>query len=239
MKARSRLAGSKAPRLWASLAIMVLALAPPAAGQKVLKRLDRAASVLRSTLGAADQRIPQDLLDRADCIGVFPSVLKGAFLVGGRYGKGVVVCRTSGNEWSAPANFRIEGGNVGFQIGGNSTDIVLLFIGPKAIDKLLRTKFTIGIDATAAVGPVGRSASGQTDALLGAEILAYSRSRGLFAGVALDGATLRPAHEDNRALYGSTPMITHILQGGMEPPDAAQGLLDALEEHSPRKWPTD
>jgi len=204
------------------------------AQQSALKRLDSAAAILRDTLEAPDQAIPQDLLDHAECVGVFPSVFKGAFIIGGRYGKGVVSCR-SGDSWSAPATFRIEGGNIGFQIGGSSTDIVLLFIGGRSIERLLRTKVTLGIDASAAAGPVGRSAAGQTDALFGAEILTYCRARGLFAGVALDGATLRPARGANQHLYGNDLATTDILRGGVPAPDAARSLIEALKFYSPRK----
>jgi lipid-binding SYLF domain-containing protein len=211
---------------------LLVGIAP--AQQSALKRLDSAAAILQETLDAPDQAIPQDLLDHAECVGIFPSVFKGAFIIGGRYGKGVVSCR-SGNGWSAPATFRIEGGNIGFQIGGSSTDIVLLFMGERSIERLLRTKVTLGIDGSAAAGPVGRTASGQTDALFGAEILTYSRARGLFAGIALDGATLRPARGANQHLYGSDLATTDILRGGVPAPDAARGLLEALKFYSPRK----
>ena len=216
------------------LALLSLSAGPAAAQESALKRLDSAAAVLQETLDAPDRDIPQDLLDHAECVGVFPSVFKGAFIIGGRYGKGIVSCR-AGEGWSAPATFKIEGGNIGFQIGGSATDIVVLFIGDRSIEKLLRTSFTIGIDGTAAAGPVGRTAIGQTDALFGAEILTYSRSRGLFAGIALDGATLRPAHGANQHLYGFRPATTDILRGGLQAPDAAQTLLDVLAYYSPRK----
>jgi SH3 domain-containing YSC84-like protein 1 len=208
------------------------------AQQQALERLNTAAGVLKETLNAPDYNIPNDLLDRAECVGVFPSVFKGAFLFGARYGKGIISCR-SGQGWSAPANFRIEGGNVGFQIGGSSTDIVLLFIGDRSIEKLLRTKFTLGIDGSAAAGPVGRTAAGQTDALFGTEILTYCRSRGLFAGISVDGATLRPARTADRNLYGHDMATTDILRGGVPPPDAARALLDLLASYSPRRVSTD
>ena len=214
--------------------VCTLFVATAPAQESALKRLDSAAAILRETLDAPDQAIPQDLLDHAECVGVFPSVFKGAFIIGGRYGKGVVSCR-SGQGWSAPAAFRIEGGNIGFQIGGSSTDIVLLFIGERSLERLLRTKVTLGIDGSAAAGPVGRTATGQTDALFGAEILTYSRSRGLFAGIALDGATLRPARGANQHLYGSDLATTDILRGGVPAPDAARALLEALNFYSPRK----
>jgi SH3 domain-containing YSC84-like protein 1 len=217
----------------------VLAIAGTAsAQQQALQRLNTAAAILEETLTAPDHNVPHDLLDRAECVGIFPSVFKGAFLIGARYGKGVISCR-SGQGWSAPANFRIEGGNVGFQIGGSATDIVLLFIGERSIEKLLRTKFTLGIDGAAAAGPVGRSAAGQTDALLGTEILTYSRSRGLFAGISIDGATLRPARTADRNIYGHDMATTDILRGGVPPPSAARALLDLLASYSPRRISTD
>jgi len=208
------------------------------AQQQALERLSTAANVLKETLNAPDYNIPNDLLDRAECVGIFPSVFKGAFLIGARYGKGVISCR-SGQGWSAPANFRIEGGNIGFQIGGSSSDIVLLFVGERSIEKLLRTKFTLGIDGAAAAGPVGRTAAGQTDALFGTEILTYCRSRGLFAGISIDGATLRPARTADRNLYGHDLATTDILRGGVPPPDAARALLDLLASYSPRRVSTD
>jgi lipid-binding SYLF domain-containing protein len=215
-----------------------------AAKSGVEKRLDAAAAVLSETLDSVDQGIPASLLDRAHCVGVFPSVWKGALLIGGRFGKGVVTCRVAessqNSSWSAPVNFRIEGGNIGFQVGGNQTDLVLLFLGERAIPKLLRTGFTIGLDGAAAAGPVGRTAAGQTDALLGVEIVTYSRSRGLFAGVSVDGATLRPAHKANRVLYeGWSPYPKEILEGRHPATPAAQPLLDVLNKHSPERRRSD
>ncbi len=222
---------------WVLLSALAVFMAGPAAGKpKVEKRLAEAASVLEETLHSVDQGIPSNLLSRASCVGIFPSVWKGAFVVGGRYGKGVVSCRKSDNDWSAPANFLIEGGNFGLQIGGQATDLVLLFLNEQSVRRLMRTKFTLGADASAAAGPVGRTASGQTDALFGAEILSYSRSRGLFAGLALDGATLRPAHKADRKLYpGVAPRTIDILAGGIEPPEAARRLLAVLARYSPEK----
>ena len=140
-----------------------------------------------------------------------------------------------GGGWSGPASFRIEGANIGFQIGGTSTDLVLLFNGEKSISKLLRTKFTFGIDSAAAAGPVGRTASVETDTLFGAEIIGYSRSRGAFAGIALDGATMRPVHKANRRIYGFEPVVKTILRGQVDAPASARPLLDLLAEYSPTK----
>jgi lipid-binding SYLF domain-containing protein len=191
--------------------------------------------VLQAGLSGGDSSIPQDLLDRADCVGVFPNVLKVAVLVGGQYGKGVISCRSAPQPWSSPSHFRIEGGNIGLQLGGSATDLVLLFIGPESVNKLLRTKFTLGVDAAAAAGPAGRSASGKTDALFGAEIVSYSRSRGLFAGISLDGATLRPAHKENRAIYGFEPQPRALFSGEIALPGQAREFLDFLREQSPQK----
>jgi lipid-binding SYLF domain-containing protein len=191
--------------------------------------------VLQAGLSGVDSGIPQDLLDRADCVGVFPNVLKVAFLVGGQYGRGVISCRSAAQPWSSPSHFRIEGGNIGLQLGGSATDLVLLFIGPNSVNKLLRTKFTLGVDAAAAAGPAGRSASGKTDALFGAEIVSYSRSRGLFAGISLDGATLRPAHKENHRMYGYEPQPRALFSGEIAAPSQAQEFLDFLRENSPQK----
>lgn len=199
------------------------------------KRLAEAKLVLQAGLAGLDSGIRQDLLDRADCVGVFPNVLRVALVFGGQYGKGVISCRSTDQTWSSPANFRIEGGNVGLQIGGSATDFVLLFIGPSSVNKLLRTKFTLGVDASAAAGPAGRGASGKTDALFGAEIVSYSRSRGLFAGISLDGATLRPAHKENRHLYGYEPEARALFGGEVPIPPQAEAFLAFLREHSPRK----
>lgn len=237
----SRGSVSQVWRVWLGRGVLLSALAAivaaPAAGKpKVERRLDDAALVLEDTLNSVDQGIPSNLLSRANCVGVFPSVWKGAFFFGGRYGKGIVTCRQSDNSWSAPANFRIEGGNFGLQIGGQATDIVLLFMGEKSVRRLLRTKFTLGGDASVSGGPVGRTAQAQTDALFGARILSYSRSRGVFAGIALDGATLRPAHKADRNLYkGSAPRTIDILRGSVEPPEAAKRFLALLTKHSPEK----
>jgi lipid-binding SYLF domain-containing protein len=221
---------------WILVAITALTAQPLAAEKKVEHRLREAAAALEESLNKADQSIPGYLLNRAHCIGVFPSVFKVAFILGGRYGKGVVTCRLPDGGWSAPANFRIEAGNIGFQAGGNSTDVILLFMGAPSVNRLMRTNVTLGLDAAAVAGPLGRTGSGQTDALFGAEILGYSMSRGVFLGVAFDGATLRPAHKADRNLYsGVSPRTKEILKGNVEAPAAAQPLLDVLRIHSPQK----
>ena len=223
--------------------LFLLTLTSPAKlmadSQRAAQRVRAAAMVLRDTLSGSDRGIPHGLLKRAECVGVFPSVWKGALGFGGKYGKGVVSCRTADQGWSGPATFRIEGGNVGFQIGGSSTDLVLVFLGKQSIRKLLRTSFTIGVDAAAAAGPVGRSASGNTDILLRNEILTYARSRGLFAGVAFDGATLRPAHGANRSLYGFDARARDILRGDVQAPAAADELLRILSQYTAEKKAAD
>src|SRR3989454_2235306 len=157
------------------------------------KRLNAAADVLSEVMAAPDKGIPKDLLDKAACAVIVPSVKKGAFIVGAKYGRGFIVCRNkNGRDWSAPGGVIIEGGSVGFQIGGSETDVIMLVMNEGAIDKLLSSKFTVGGDASVAAGPVGRTSSAETDAQLHAQILTYSRTRGLFAGVSLQGATLRP-----------------------------------------------
>ncbi len=165
------------------------------------KRLDAAAGVLHDIMGSPDKGIPQDLLGKAACVVVVPGVKKGAFVVGAKYGRGFIVCRKSGGGWSAPAGLRVEGGSVGLQIGASETDVVMLVMNEGAIDKLLSSKFTIGADASATAGPVGRTAAAETDIQMHAQLLTYSRARGLFAGVSLEGATLRPDDDANKDLY--------------------------------------
>jgi SH3 domain-containing YSC84-like protein 1 len=199
------------------------------------KRLDAAARVMREIMGAPDNGIPTDLLGKSACVVVVPGVKKGAFIVGAKYGRGFIVCRKSGGGWSAPAGVKVEGGSVGFQIGGSETDVVLLVMNENAIDKLLSSKFTIGADASATAGPVGRTASAATDIQLHAQLLTYSRARGLFAGVSLEGATLRPDDDANKDLYGKEMSNKDIVMGSMAPPPAAAGLLAELNKYSGRR----
>src|ERR1700689_3723532 len=170
---------------------------------KVDDRLDASADTLTDMMRASDKGLPQNLIDKARCVVVVPGMKKAGFILGAKYGRGFAVCRrTGGSGWSAPAAMRVEGGSVGFQIGASETDIVLLVMNDGGMKRLLSDKFTIGGDATAAAGPIGRDASAQTDAMMHAEILSYSRSRGLFAGISLEGATLRPDDDTNKELYG-------------------------------------
>jgi lipid-binding SYLF domain-containing protein len=199
------------------------------------QRLDAAADVMSEIMSAPDKGIPQDLLSKAECLVVVPGLKKGAFIVGAKYGKGFLLCRKGGAGWSAPAAIRVEGGSVGFQIGGSETDVVLLVMNQGGAKKLLQSKFTVGADANAALGPVGRDSSAETDAQMHAEILTYSRSRGIFAGVSLQGATLRPDEDWNKELYGK-PISNHDIVLGTTPiPDSATRLILELNKYSSRK----
>jgi lipid-binding SYLF domain-containing protein len=204
--------------------------------EKMEDRLRNSASVMSEILNIPDN-IPQDLLDKAKCVVVIPSVLKAAFIVGGTYGRGAMICRTgqsfSGN-WGAPAMFVLEGGSVGFQIGGEATDFLLLILNDHGANSLLHSKVKIGGDVSAAAGPVGRTAEASTDAYIRSEILTYSRARGLFAGVSLEGASLRPDEEGNDALYGRRITASEIVIGpSPSVPQAAEHLVSLLEKSSP------
>jgi lipid-binding SYLF domain-containing protein len=175
-------------------------------------------------------------LEKAQCVVVVPGVKKGAFIIGGKYGKGFMLCRkTSGVGWSAPASIRVEGGSFGFQIGVSDTDVVMLVMNEGGVTKLLSSKFTLGADASVAAGPVGRSSTAETDAQMHAELLTYSRSRGLFAGLSLQGATLRPDDDFNKELYGKAMSNRDIVMGSTPPPASASKLLTLLNKYSSRK----
>jgi len=200
------------------------------------KRLNAAADVLSEIMGAPDKGIPQDLLAKAACAVIVPNVKKGAFIVGAKYGRGFIVCRKkSGRDWSAPGGVKVEGGSVGFQIGGSETDVIMLVMNQGSIDKLLSSKFTVGADASVAAGPVGRTSSAETDVQLRAEILTYSRARGLFAGVALQGATLRPDDDANKDMYGRPMSNKDIVLGNVKPPATAARLIAELNRLSNRR----
>jgi lipid-binding SYLF domain-containing protein len=202
---------------------------------EVSRRLDNAADTLHEIMGIPEKGIPQDLMDKAHCVVVVPGMKKGAFIVGAKYGKGFMSCRRGGAGWSAPGAVKIEGGSVGLQIGGSETDVVLLVMNEKGADRLLSTKFTLGGEGEVAAGPVGRSSTAQTDAGMRAEILSYSRSRGVFAGLALTGATLRPDLDDNKAMYGKPLANKEIVEGRMAPPAAASKFMEELRRYSPRE----
>lgn len=200
------------------------------------KRLNAAADVMRDIMAAPDKGIPHDLLDKAACAVIVPNVKKGAFIIGAKYGRGFIVCRNrNGRGWSAPGAVKVEGGSVGFQIGGSETDVIMLLMNEGAIEKLLSSKFTIGGDASVAAGPVGRTSSAKTDAQLHAELLSYSRSRGLFAGVSLDGATLRPDDDANKDMYGRQMSNKDVVLGNVKPSRSAARLLAELNKHSSRR----
>jgi SH3 domain-containing YSC84-like protein 1 len=210
--------------------------APLFAEQKTSERLDDAATLFSEIMGTPDKSIPQDLLDKASCVVLVPGLKKGAFVVGGKWGRGYAVCRAiNGEGWGPPAAIRVEGGSFGLQIGVSSSDVVLLIMNEKGMKRLESSKFTIGGDATAAAGPVGRDATAQTDAFMTAEILSWSRSRGLFAGVSLDGSTLRNDIDENQSMYGQRWDNKQILTSGATPPPAAQKLLAELSKYSPKK----
>src|SRR5450759_242853 len=179
---------------------LMLAMTPAflyaAKGEDSEKRIRESANVFTEIMSAPDKGIPQEILEKAQCIGIVPNMKRAGFIVGAKYGKGILVCR-SGSRWSSPSTIRIEGGSIGLQIGAGETDLVFIVMNKSGQDKLMQDKFTFGGDASAMAGPVGRSAEAQTDAKMHAEILSYSRARGVFAGISLDGSTLRPDREDN------------------------------------------
>lgn len=200
------------------------------------KRLEESAVVLSEIMKAPDKGIPEELLEKAQCVVIVPGLKKGAFIVGGQYGKGYISCRNKSHHgWSAPGAVRMEGGSVGFQIGGSETDVVMLVMNERGAEKLLSSEFTLGAEGEVAAGPLGRSSTAETDALMRAEILSWSRTRGVFAGLALKGATLRQDVDDNQAIYGKKLENREIVMGSTPPPPAAQKLLSLLGRYSVRK----
>jgi SH3 domain-containing YSC84-like protein 1 len=218
------------------LMVVLLSLAftvPALAGET---QLEKATNVVNEIMRAPDKGIPQELLDKAVCVGIVPSEVKVAFVVGGTYGRGVLVCRKGGDgPWDAPSMFTLGAGSVGFQIGGKATDIVFLVMNPEGAQKLVRDSVKVGAELSAAAGPVGRSAEGATDIQLHAEILSYSRARGLFAGLSLDGAVIKQDKEDNEILYGRKITATDILiNGEVSAPASARPLDETLAKYSPK-----
>jgi len=206
------------------------------AANKEQKRLANTGVVMQEIMDVPDN-IPQEVLEKADCVIVFPNLLKAAFGIGGSYARGAMVCRT-GKEfrgpWGAPAMYALEGASIGFQIGGQSTDLVLLAMNERGASSILSSKVKLGADASAAAGPVGRDASADTDAYMRSELLSYSRSRGLFAGVSLEGSTLRPDNDANRDVYGRKLTAREIvLEGRASTPESGRHLVEVLEKHSP------
>jgi lipid-binding SYLF domain-containing protein len=221
--------------------LMALALtALPALGAddtKETDRLDNAGTVIQEILNVPDD-IPQDLLDKAECVIVFPSVLKAAFVVGGSYGRGAMACRSGEHftgPWGAPTMMALEGASVGFQLGGQATDFVLLVMNPRGAKAILSSKVKLGADMAAAAGPKGRDAQANTDATLRAEILSYSRSRGLFAGISLEGSTVRPDNDANEKIYNKKVTATQIiLEGAVPVPPSGHNLVALLNKKSPK-----
>jgi len=208
--------------------------------EKEADRLQNAGTVLKEILDVPDN-IPQDLIDKARCVIVFPSVVKAAFIVGGSYGRGVMVCRTGKDmtgPWGAPVMMALEGGSFGLQIGGQATDFVILVMNNRGADSLLHSKVKLGADASIAAGPKGRDAQAATDVTFRAEMLSYSRSRGVFAGVSLEGSTLRPDDDANRRLYGRDVTAERVItESKVEAPPAAHDLIATLQRVSPRLKP--
>jgi lipid-binding SYLF domain-containing protein len=210
-----------------------LAAGSLSAADEAVERQDTAAQVLEEVMGTPEKGIPLDLMQKAHCVIIVPGVKKVGFIVGGRYGKGVASCRGAGGKgWTGPSTVRIEGGSVGLQIGGSSTDFVLLVMNERGAEKLIESKFTLGADAAVAGGPVGRSAQAQTDAQMHAQILSYSRSRGAFAGISLEGATLRQDQDDNRSIYGKAVEPKAILSGEIPAPASSRNLIATLTKYS-------
>ncbi len=206
------------------------------AASDVEKRLLIAAQAFKEVMGIPDKAIPQDLLNKAQCVIIVPDLKKAAFVVGGKYGKGFVSCRKKdGVGWSAPGAIRIEGGSVGFQIGGSEMDVFMLVMNERGMERLLSTQFTLGGDATVAAGPVGRSTQAETDARMTAEILTWSRARGLFAGIALNGATLREDEDWDIDMYGRAIKNREIVTGAVAVPKGAATLMTELDRYSSRK----
>ncbi|MHB8524549.1 MAG: lipid-binding SYLF domain-containing protein [Candidatus Acidiferrales bacterium] len=227
------------------VAILLVATTVTAADndkQKQEQRLRQSGEVLSQILNIPDD-IPQDLLNKAKCVVVIPSVVKAAFIVGGSYGRGAMVCRSGDNftgRWGAPSMYVLESGSVGFQIGGSATDFVLLVMNAEGARSLMNSKVKLGAGVSAAAGPVGRSAAASTDAYMRAEILTYSRSRGLFAGVSLNGASLHPDNEGNQQLYGRKMNAKDIVIGhGPRTPQGAERLISLLDKASPHGAPAE
>jgi len=203
-----------------------------ASKEDVVKRLNASTEIFNEIMATPDKGIPRELLEKAHCIVLVPNLKKGGFVVGAKYGKGFEICRTSKGGWSAPSAMRIEGGSFGLQIGAGEVDVVLVVMNKAGAEKLMKSEFTLGGSAGAMAGPVGRDSTAQTDALMRAEILSYSRSRGVFAGVTLDGSTLRSDDKDNEYLYGKAVEQRDVLTGKVSKPAAASGLYTSLNKYN-------
>ena len=196
-----------------------------------LERIQAAGRVMNEIMAAPDKGIPNNILSDAECVAVVPSLLKGGFIVGGAYGRGVATCRTA-QGWSAPAPFRIEGGSFGLQIGGEAVDLVMVIMNERGMRALLSSKFKLGVDASAAAGPVGRHAEGATDWKMRAQVLTYSRARGVFAGISLNGAVIKQDKDDTRALYGHMVSFKSILTGVAAAPEGSAPFTSAVEKYA-------
>ena len=213
--------------------ILALSALPVMMADEAVERLTNAKTVFEEVMGISEKAIPRDLLAKANCVVIVPGLKKGGFIVGGQYGVGVASCRNQqGAGWTGPSTVRLEGGSFGLQIGGGETDVIMLVMNKTGSDKLMKSKFTLGGEGSAMAGPVGRSATAQTDAYMRAEILSYSRSRGAFAGVTWNGSTLRPDDGDNKKLYGKEVKHEEILQGRVPAPASATELISVITKYS-------
>ncbi len=224
-------------RNFIALGLLAFMALPAPAADSICDRVESAGLVAKEIMDIPDD-IPQNVIDKADCVVVMPSVIKGAFIVGASYGRGLMTCRSGENfqgPWGAPTMMALEGGSFGFQIGGQATDFVLLLMNDRAASSILSSKVKLGGDASVAAGPIGRTASAETDVTMRAEVLSYSRARGIFAGVSLSGSTLRPDNDGNEALYGKPLDAKDIVLKGVVPaPACAATLLATLNKHSPK-----
>jgi len=213
--------------------VLMLAFAGLAVAEDATERIGEAKTVFEEIMGTPDKGIPRDLLEKAHCLVIVPSVKRAGFIVGGQYGVGVAMCRQQkAPGWTGPSTVKVEGGSLGLQIGGGETDIVMMIMNESGSKKLMKSEFTLGGEGAVMAGPVGRSASAETDAYLRAEILSYSRSRGLFAGVALKGSTLRSNDSDNKKIYGKEVRHEDILQGNVPSPAIASALIETVNKYS-------
>ena len=228
-------------KIWLGLPLLSLLALPTVAQDKEEDRVENAGKVMKEILDAPDS-IPQSVLDKADCVAILPSVLKFAIGIGGSYGRGVMTCRSGSTfhgPWGPPTMMALEGGSAGLQLGGNATDFVLLMMSDRSASSMLSSKVKLGGDATAAAGPVGRTSSAETDVAMRAEILSYSRARGLFAGISLEGSTLRPDNSANKKLYGKEVTAKDIVFNKAVPvPPSAKTLLATLQKASPKNKST-
>jgi SH3 domain-containing YSC84-like protein 1 len=219
------------------LVLAMIGLPLPAQDKKETERLENCGTVLKEILDIPDN-IPQDLLDKSECVVVYPSVLKAAFVIGGSYGRGAMTCRTGEHytgPWSAPTMMALEGGSIGFQIGGQATDFVLLIMNARGAHSILSNKVKLGADASVAAGPKGRDATAETDVTMRAEVLSYSRARGLFAGISLEGSTVRPDNDANEKVYGKKLEAESIIfKGAVAVPSPAQTMIAYLNQKSPK-----